>query len=304
MPSLQPPARRPGRLALALALGAALLAGSLVGCGSDGGDTAGSSTSTSAPAPATTVTTATPSGPATTAAGDTTEARVYFARDEAVATAGRTVATPAVARGALDALLEGPTADEAGIGMTSEIPEATELLGVDVADGTATVDLSAAFESGGGSLSMQLRVAQVVFTLTQFPTVDEVDVHLDGDAVEAIGGEGVPADGLTRADFENVTPLILVEAPVPGATVSSPVELSGTANTFEANVRYTITGADGTVLADGFTTATAGTGTWGTFSVEVDLEGRPTGTGTVTAFEESAEDGSAVNEYDVPVRFG
>ena len=35
-------------------------------------------------------------------------------------------------------------------------------------------------ESGGGSASMIARLAQIVFTVTQFPTVREVDIALDG----------------------------------------------------------------------------------------------------------------------------
>ena len=280
-----------------------LLVALLAGCGSDGDD--GASSTTTAVTPATTTTSAGPGATTTTvAAGGEADVLVYFTRDEKVATGGEAVATPAVARGALEALLAGPDGVEAGAGLATAIPGGVELLGVDISGGTATVDLSSDFGSGGGSLSMQLRVAQVVFTLTQFDSVDEVDVHLDGEAVDGIGGEGVPSEDLTRADFEDLTPLILVESPVPGETVSSPVRLRGLSNTFEANVRFTVTASDGTVLADGHTTATAGTGTWGTFSVDVPLDGSPTGAGTVTAFEDSAEDGSPVNVYDVPVTFG
>lgn len=279
-----------------------LLVAALAGCGSDGDGGSAASTSTSG-APATTTSTGT-GATTTTASGGEADVRVYFTRDEKVATGSETVATPAVARGAVEALLAGPDVTEAAAGLATAVPTGVELLGVDISDGTATVDLSSDFASGGGSLSMQLRVAQVVFTLTQFDSVDQVDVHLDGQAVDGIGGEGVPSEDLTRADFAGVTPFVLVESPVPGETVTSPVHLTGMSNTFEANVRFTVTAADGTVLADGHTTATAGTGTWGTFSVDVPLDGSPTGDGTVTAFEDSAEDGAAVNVYDVPVTFG
>ncbi len=282
---------------------AALLLAVAASCGSDGED--GAATTTAAPTSAPS-TTSVGSATSTTAGGVGGEADVlvYFARDEAVATAGATVPDPAVAGGAMTALLAGPDEVASDAGMSTEIPDGTRLNSVVIDNGAATVDLSGEFASGGGSLSMQLRVAQVVFTLTQFDSVDEVDIRLDGEAVDGIGGEGVPSEDLTRSDFEDVTPLILVESPVPGATVTSPVELSGLSNTFEANVRYSVTRADGTVLADGFTTATAGTGTWGTFSVSVPLDGSPAGAGTVTAFEESAEDGSRVNVYEVPVTLG
>lgn len=268
-----------------------------VACGDDGdGDEA--SDETSATTPTTAVADTTTSVPA----GGEAAVRVYFARGEFVATAGRTATAPAVAGGALTELLAGPDDLETSIGMTTEIPAGTELLGVAITDGEATVDLSGEFQSGGGSLSMQMRVAEVVFTVTQFPTVETVSIELDGEAVEAIGGEGVDATDLTRADFENVTPFILVESPVPGETVSNPFEVTGISNTFEANVRYRLVGADGTVLDDSFTTATSGTGTWGDFAFEIGFDA--VGEGTLEVFEESAEDGSVINLYEVPVRLG
>lgn len=233
--------------------------------------------------------------------GDTVDVRVYFARDEAVATAGRTVEGPEVGRGALQALLAGPDGIETEIDMGSEIPEGTELLDLDIADGVATVDLSGEFESGGGSLSMQVRVAQVVFTLTQFDTVEEVRFRIDGEAVEAIGGEGVMVDGVDRSAFTNVTPAVLVESPVPGQAVTSPLEISGMANTFEATVNYTVTDGDGLIVDEGFTTATAGMGTFGTFAVTSSFEVPTPGVGAVIGFEISARDGSQANVYEVPV---
>jgi hypothetical protein len=230
--------------------------------------------------------------------------RVYFVRAEKVATAGRRVQPPAVARGALEGLLGGPDGAETAIGMSTAIPDGTRLLGVSVAGGTATVDLSDDFQDGGGSLSMQLRVAEVVFTLTQFPSVQDVSIRIDGESVTAIGAEGVPATGLDRSDFRDVTPLILVESPVPGETVTSPVTISGISNTFEANVQYAIVGPGDVPITSGFTTATAGTGTWGDFSVSVPFSA-PAGTSaTVRAFESSAEDGQPVSVYEVPVQLG
>lgn len=270
-----------------------------VSCGDDG--SAGSSrppTSATAASPTSTTTSTTTAG-----ADGEADVRVYFTAAEAIATAGRTVASPAVARGALEALLAGPEGVEREIGQVTEIPSATELLGVDIAEGRASVDLSGAFESGGGALSMQLRLAQIVFTLTQFDTVDTVDVSIDGSPVDAVGGEGVPAAGVDRADFAGVTPLVLIESPVPGEDVSSPLEITGMANTFEATVQYAVTDGDGLIVDEGFTTATAGNGTFGTFSVTSTFEVASSGVGTVVAFEDSAKDGSAINVYEVPVVF-
>jgi germination protein M len=285
------------RIGLALAALVLLVAG----CGDDGDDAADDTTDTT-----TTTSPPTTTGVTTTSvpAGGEADVRVYFAWNEYVGTAGRTVEAPAVARGALTELLAGPDAFETDIGMTTEIPEGTELLGVDIVDGEATVDLSGAFESGGGSLSMQLRVAEVVFTLTQFDTVETVSIELDGEAVEFIGGEGIDATDLTRGEMSNVTPFILVESPVPGETVSSPLEVTGIANTFEANVRYTMTDGDGLIVDEGFTTATAGNGTWGDFAFTTTFDVPRAGLGALIVFQESPEDGSQTDVYEVPVNVG
>jgi len=272
-------------LVLALAVG-------LAACGDDSDDTSDDTTTT------------TSASPTTAAAASGSDVAVYFLRDEQVATAGRAAEGEDVATQAIEGLLAGPTDDEAGIGLSSEVPEGTELLGVDVADGTATIDLSDEFQSGGGSLSMQARVAQVVFTLTQFPTVDDVTITIDGESVEGIGGEGVPASGLTRAEFESLTPMVLVESPFPFEEVGAPLEATGMSNTFEANVEYSLTDAEGAVLDEGFTTATAGNGTWGTFELSIDAELPDSGSGTLAMFQTNQETGGRQDVYEVPITFG
>ena len=141
--------------------------------------------------------------PTTSVAVPTNQVRVYFVREEKVATAGRTVEGDAK-NGAVQALLAGPNDFERNIGMSTDIRAGSTLRGLNVADNTATVDLSNEFQSDGGI--MRLRVAEVVFTLTQFADVQRVTITLDG----------TPLDGaadLARADLEPVTPRILVETP-------------------------------------------------------------------------------------------
>ena len=83
----------------------------------------------------------------------------------------------------MNALLGGPTARERGIGMSTDIPAGTALRGVAIAGGVATVDLSSAFAASGTTPSMTARLAQVVYTLTQFPSVGKgVLFKVDGAA--------------------------------------------------------------------------------------------------------------------------
>lgn len=131
------------------------------------------------------------------------------------------------------------------------------------------------------------RTAEEVYTLSQFAPTRPVDV----------GGKS-----LTRADFEDLTPAILVEAPLPFATVSAPLRLRGTANTFEATFEYELLDADGKVLAKHFVTATSGSGTRGTYDVVIPF-GPPGGTGKLLVYELSAADGSRIHQVEIPLTF-
>jgi len=271
-------------------------------------DIPASATTGAAPA---TATTALPDVTATTTTPDATPAdeetmilSVYFLRDEKIATAHRELpATQQVGAAAMQALLEGPIQAEVDAGLSSSIPDGTEYLGLAIEETVATVDLSGDFEAGGGSLSMQTRLAQVVYTLTQFPTVETVRFALDGEPIEVFGGEGIILEEpVGRADFEDVTPLIFVESPAVGDTVSSPLNVVGTANTFEAVFQLQVLDGEGSILVDEVVMATSGTGTRGTFDITVEFDA-PTDEGIVRVLEYSARDGSEVNVVEIPVLF-
>jgi hypothetical protein len=259
----------------------------LAGCGGD--DTAGPG--------ATTETGKTPAETETgtqTAPDDISSYGVYFIRDGKVAPAYRAVPeTQAVGTAALEALLAGPTAEESELGVSSAIPAGTTLLGLDVADGVATVDLSAEFEPLRDPASLAASLAQITYTLTQFSTVQSVWVASRGEPV------GSQAEPLTRAAFDDLTPLILVEHPALGETVTSPIAISGTASVFEATLRVRLEGPDGESLWEDTVTASEGAPGRGTFAVEIPFAA--TGPGKLVAFSLSAKDGSEQHTFEVPV---
>lgn len=285
------------------------------GCGanSDVGDGGTVSTSTTEAGQAATTTTTPPQETTTTtppqdtttttrASEDTLTLRVYFTRDEKMSAASRVIpTTQQVGAAAMRALLEGPTEVERAYGAVSNIPEGTTFLGLTIDDGIATVDLSKEYSSGGGSLSMFTRLAEVVFTLTQFPTVEGVSFKLDGEPIDVLGGEGIIIDHpLTRADFEDLSPAILVESPTLGDTVSSPLRVTGTANVFEAVFNIEIVDWDGLIIADEIAQATSGTGTRGTFDETVSFKVDKPGIGALIVSSESAKDGARINVVEIP----
>ena len=202
----------------------------------------------------------------------------------------------------LQILVAGTPGPAAEAGDTTAIPEGTEVLAVATEDSILEVDLSSEFESGGGSLSMQLRVAQVVYTGTQFEGIDAVRILIDGARRDALGGEGIAiAEPLTRRDFQDFAPNIVPETPKPGEAITSPVTVSGFANVFEANVVIQVVDRNGDELIEAFTTATCGSGCWGDFMDEVAFEVTERQPGRVIVLTYSAEDGSPQDVISIPV---
>jgi len=230
--------------------------------------------------------------------------QVWFTRGESLFMVKRTQeATPRIGTAAMESLIAGPNTQEQAAAVGSQIPAGTQLLGLNVDNDVATVDLTSEFESGGGSASMNMRIAQVVYTLTQFPTVKGVLFQLDGQRVDVLGGEGVIVDQpVTRKDYRSLLPAILVTSPQIGEKVGNPVTVSGTANVFEANVTVEIVDASGKVLGRTFTTATCGTGCRGTFSVEVPYEVSSATRGLIIVHDDDAAGaGTFPHEVRIPV---
>lgn len=118
--------------------------------------------------------------------------------------------SPAVATAAMNALLAGPTLQEQTTwpAISTAIPAGTKLLGLTIENGIAKVDLSKEFESGGGTFSVTARLAQVVYTLAQFPSVTGVDFYIEGVRVEMFSSEGLILEGpQTIEDYQDLLPM-------------------------------------------------------------------------------------------------
>lgn len=105
----------------------------------------------------------------------------------------------------LRALLAGPTTAEQRHDLISLLPDEVELHRVSVHDGTAVIDLGQAFRfSSLGREGLLARLQQLVYSATEFPTVDAVQVLIDGKNVDYLGPEGIYiGEPLTRASFDS-----------------------------------------------------------------------------------------------------
>ena len=246
----------------------------------------------------------TDTGSGTETSGGTVHYKVWFHRGEQLYVVSRAAAvTPRIGSAALTDLLAGPTSAEHDAGVGTQIPDGTELLGLSIDNGIATVDLTSEYESGGGTASMTMRLAQVVCTLDQFSTVKGVLFQLDGHAVDVLGGEGIVIDHPLRCrDYRDLLPVILVTSPSDGETVANPVTVTGSANVFEANVTVEILDAAGKVVGNGFTTATCGSGCRGAFTITLSYDVAKAQKGEVVVHDDDAAGtGQPPHEVHIPV---
>jgi len=209
----------------------------------------------------------------------TTAGKVYWLRDWKVWPVARELETTDTADTALAELVRGPNGDEQDIGLTTAIPQ----------DARVSLDDSGELTVEGLGEPFDAALAQIVYTLTHFPTVKSVQYE---------------GKRYTRADFEDQTPGILVESPLSFEEVSMPVTASGTANTFEATFNYELVAPNGAVVDENFVTATSGTGMRGTFEFTTNgaLDHPAEGEWLLRVFERSAEDGSRTKLVEIPLR--
>lgn len=256
---------------------------------------------TGAPAASPATPVASPGG----SAAPTTTVRAYFFLGSFTGNAGlvpvlrEVAATKAVGTAAIEALLDGPKATElsASPAMYSDVPDGTKLLGLSVDHGVAIVSLSKEFEAGGDAATIRGRTAQVVFTLTQFPSITSVRLLIDDDLPHLAS----LVSPFSRSSFTDELPAIWVDRPAWGGVLGNPGRVAGLANVFEAAFRLQVLDGAGRSLLDTPVTATCGSGCWGTFDVTVRYAVGAVQWGTLRVDDRSARDGSTEHVVDYPV---
>lgn len=111
----------------------------------------------------------------------------------------RQVGGPVHPRLALQTLLAGPLAFEE---LFASVPHTTKLLGLSIHDGLAVANFSEEIvtDFNGGSLLESYLVESIVNTLTEFPEIDRVQILVEGETIESLGGHVLITGPLKRAD--------------------------------------------------------------------------------------------------------
>lgn len=105
----------------------------------------------------------------------------------------------------LNALLEPPGNAETARGITTAIPNGTELRGLTTDGDTLEVDLGSDFENVAGP-GRQQAIGQMVLTATEFPEIRRVRFRVDGKPVQVTSLTRGDTAVVTECDFAELLP--------------------------------------------------------------------------------------------------
>ena len=215
-----------------------------------------------------------------------------------------------LAKAALEAWIKGPGHEE----LTGLIHSDVIIEYVEEVDGIAHVSFSKEIkENNLGSSGELMFVEQIAMIMQQFG-FDQTQILVEGRVRETLFGHLYIGDPIVAKDPESYQwvdekesrEIVLqniafrIYEPTPNTDVKDRIVVRGLARVFEGTILYEF--EDGHfILDEGFTTATEGAQGWGEFEIIIELDEVANYSGTVILFEESAEDGSRINELKIPV---
>ncbi len=105
----------------------------------------------------------------------------------------------------IEVLLSGPSSTELSRGLLNLIPDGSQLLSASVRNGVAYLSFNEAFRFNPmGVEGYHAQLKQIIYSATEFPSIDRVQFLIEGQNVEWLGGEGVNiGTPLGRNSFSN-----------------------------------------------------------------------------------------------------
>ncbi len=110
-----------------------------------------------------------------------------------------------IAKAALKAIVDTPAnrEDIKGIGLLPTIPANTEINGMTIRDGLCKVDFTADILNYTSKKEEEALIQAIVYTLTEFATIDNVQIMVDGKAIDHLKYGTNIADSITRQNINS-----------------------------------------------------------------------------------------------------
>lgn len=216
-----------------------------------------------------------------------------------------------VAKAALEAWIDGPEHEElSGLFNSKVIIEYVEEV-----DGIAHVSFSKEVQDINLGSSGELMFAEQIAMIMQQFGFDRTQILVEGRIGETLLGHLYTGEPIVAKDPESYQwvdekdsrEIVLqnvafrIYEPTPNAEVKDQIVVRGLARVYEGTILYEF--EDGHyILDEGFTTATEAAPGWGEFEIIIEFDDVVNDSGFVILFEESAKDGSRINELQIPVK--
>jgi hypothetical protein len=191
----------------------------------------------------------------------------------------------------------------------SIFPPGTEVLGVKIENGLATVNFNEKVltATNVGSAGEALGIQSVVNTLTELPNIEKVAFQVEGKSDGRVrdwwGHVGLYDQPFTRDLSKVYEPAIWVTHPTPNQVAGVPLLVKGSARVFEAAVNARLLDQNGNLLAEGHTTATAAAPDRGDFEMSLKFDPPSSGKGLLEVFWTSPKDGSIKDKVSIPLQW-
>lgn len=141
----------------------------------------------------------------------TREVTLYFADNLARHIVSTTYSIPdreGIGQEVVRHLVEGGPAQDflTNSGLKAVLPAGTQVIGMNIKDGLCTVDLSREFLNAADDIHEQLMLDSLVYSLTEFSTIDKVVLWIEGRPINELT-HGTPVDAeMTRSRSLNLEP--------------------------------------------------------------------------------------------------
>lgn len=146
------------------------------------------------------------SAPPATSPVPTVDGNVFMVSGDRLVAVPRSVPAPLSLGSLLAGLVQGPTRGELSRGYSTAVGPQASVLSAQMVDSSAVIEISDSF-AGIGLQQQILGLAQIVFTASEFPGVQDVRIQINSQPATVPRGDGsVTSDPLTRSDYAALAP--------------------------------------------------------------------------------------------------
>jgi spore germination protein GerM len=107
----------------------------------------------------------------------------------------RRVEKKSVLENTMKELIKGPTPLEKKKGLLSAVPADLKLNSVKIKNRIAELDFNSTIERGASGSILLNRIDQIVYTATQFPTINSIIIKINGRSQQSLGSDGLSIEG-------------------------------------------------------------------------------------------------------------